>query len=376
MKIMTIVGNYYPHLGGITTVIKEVSETLVKKGHECTVLTINHDNIYSNEKRINGVYVKRINSPTSNYLFGFSPAMYRYLKKNKALIDGTDIIHVHGYHTLMSLEAIYLCQNKNKPIIFTPHYHAIGHTKLKNLLHKLYKPIGRQVFKYVDKVVCVSEYEASLIQKDFVVSSEKIQIIPNGVKQINSSIKKKREGNVISLLYVGYVRRYKGVQYILSAMEKLEKKHDKKVILNIIGTGDYENEIKKLAKNLNLEGRVFWYSNLSENELYQKYKNTDIFLLLSHAEAYGIVVAEALASGTPCIVAKTSALSEFVNEPGCFGIEYPPDPEKLASLILKIYNSDVKVGPFNQNKIRTWDEVAKEYEEVYNEALAMYRADK
>ena len=88
-------------------------------------------------------------------------------------------------------------------------------------------------------------------------------------------------------------------------------------------------------------------------------------MLLSKNENYGITVAEALALGTPVIVTKHSALREFLSEPGCFGVDYPPNPREVAELILKIVNSDVKVGPFSR-KIRTWEEVVKDYEEIYS----------
>ena len=94
------------------------------------------------------------------------------------------------------------------------------------------------------------------------------------------------------------------------------------------------------------------------------YKKSDIFLLLSQSENYGIVVPEALTMGTPVIVTKRTALNEFLNEPGCFGVDYPPDPKEVANLILKIYKSDIKVGPFTK-KIRTWNEVALDYEQLY-----------
>ena len=94
----------------------------------------------------------------------------------------------------------------------------------------------------------------------------------------------------------------------------------------------------------------------------------DIFLLLSNSEAYGITVAEALALGIPCIITKITALNEFINEPGCFGVNYPPDPTEVAKMVLKIYTDDVKVGPFS-DKIRTWDKVSKDYENVYLDFL-------
>ncbi len=107
---------------------------------------------------------------------------------------------------------------------------------------------------------------------------------------------------------------------------------------------------------------------VDRTELFKEIQNADIFLLLSKNENYGITVAEALALGTPVIVTKHSALKEFLTEPGCFGVDYPPNPKKVAELILKILNSDVRVGPFSK-RIRTWDEVVKDYEKVYNLVL-------
>jgi glycosyltransferase involved in cell wall biosynthesis len=81
-------------------------------------------------------------------------------------------------------------------------------------------------------------------------------------------------------------------------------------------------------------------------------------------ESYGLVVAESLAHGTPCIVSKTSALTEFLNEPGCFGVDYPPDDEALAKLILDVSASEVEVSNLSR-KVRVWDEVAEDYVRVY-----------
>jgi glycosyltransferase involved in cell wall biosynthesis len=101
-----------------------------------------------------------------------------------------------------------------------------------------------------------------------------------------------------------------------------------------------------------------------QDELYQKLADADILFLLSREESYGIVVAESLAMGTPCIVSNTTALGEFMREPSCFGINYPPDSKELSKLILEIFTEDVKVGAFS-DKIRTWEEVAIDYEYLY-----------
>jgi hypothetical protein len=77
-------------------------------------------------------------------------------------------------------------------------------------------------------------------------------------------------------------------------------------------------------------------------------------LLISRAENDRITVAEVLAEGTLCIVAKRTALVEFLDEPGCLGINYPPNPTKLSELILNVKKSNPKVSPLS-DRITTCD---------------------
>jgi len=83
-------------------------------------------------------------------------------------------------------------------------------------------------------------------------------------------------------------------------------------------------------------------------------------MLLSQHEAFSVVVAEALASGTPCIVANTSALSEWVDDKNCFGSDYPISNEELAELISKVTGAKVK-----NVKLWEWDEVATQINGAY-----------
>jgi hypothetical protein len=63
-------------------------------------------------------------------------------------------------------------------------------------------------------------------------------------------------------------------------------------------------------------------------------------------------------------VAGSTALHEFVAEPGCFGVDYPPDFQKVARLITEVFESTAQVGPFS-GKIRTWEAVGRAYERLY-----------
>lgn len=89
--------------------------------------------------------------------------------------------------------------------------------------------------------------------------------------------------------------------------------------------------------------------------------------MLSSHEAYGITVAEALAAGTPCVVAKGSALEEFIDGIQCFGVDQPDKRENLIKLI-----NQVKDLKFNRKlniknlAIYDWDQVTKKIEKIYS----------
>ncbi|HEX7468587.1 MAG TPA: hypothetical protein VF324_08400, partial [Methanobacterium sp.] len=81
MRILIINHTEMTAIGGINKLIKRSSEELVKKGHECIVLSINPGSL-ADEEVIKGVRVIRIKSPLSKYLYSFSIEFYRFLAKN------------------------------------------------------------------------------------------------------------------------------------------------------------------------------------------------------------------------------------------------------------------------------------------------------
>ena len=83
-------------------------------------------------------------------------------------------------------------------------------------------------------------------------------------------------------------------------------------------------------------------------------------MLLSKYEVFSIAVAEALASKTPCIVANTSALTEWVDNRNCFGINYPISSSQLAELINKVIGK--KIG---EVKLWPWEQVVEETLRIY-----------
>lgn len=354
MKVAQVCHRFYPDIGGIETHVYEISKRLAKN-FEVEVLTTDPTGKYPKVEEIDGFTVRRFKSIAPSEAYYFSLEMYRFLKRHSS---DYDIIHAHNYHAFPALFTA-LTKSRNK-MIFTPHYHGRGHSFIRDILHKPYKIFGRIIFEKSDAVICVSNFEKKLILKNFNVNSSKLFVIPNGInieefKDVEK-IKKRKNRTTKTILYVGRIEKYKGLDYVVKALKCLPESY----ILEIVGKGSYKSKIVKLARNLGVIDRIRFYQDLSREELIERYAKADVLVLLSKHEAYGLVVAEALACKTPCIVANTSALSEWIDNRNVFGIDYPIRIEKLVNLIKEV--SGVSVKGVN---LPTWDVAVEKLKRVY-----------
>jgi len=355
MKILQVCPKYFPDTGGVEEHAKNISERLAKK-FEVSVFATDPAGKLPKEELVNNVKVIRFKSWASCEAYYFSATLKKYLAKYS---NSFDIVHAHNYG---ALPALYAAQTKGKnKLVFTPHYHGTGHTFFRALLHKPYKFLGKTIFENAEKIVCVSNYEKSLILKKFKVDEEKIVVIPNGVNLEEFKGLKRKKKSFKTVLCVGRLEKYKGIQYLIEVLRLLESD----VVLEIVGKGPYKENLVKLAKKLNLTERVKFLQGLPRSELLQKYVDADVFVLLSKHEAYGLSVAEALCAGTPCIVANTSALTEWVDGENCFGIDYPIDLNALADLIKKTSGKSVC-----KQAILDWSEVTDRLVRLYMDVVS------
>ncbi len=347
MKILQVSVGYYPPRGGIAQHVKSISERLAKR-HEVTVFTHNYRERLPDEESINGVLVRRFRSYYPHGAYYLSLDMMRELKKSEF-----DVVHGHGYHALPLYFSRYA---RRKKFVVTPHYHGRGHSPTQHLLLKLYKPFAKRIFTDADAIVAVSEHEKGLLIKDFSIDEGRIRLVPNGVDQKEFALKERME-KTRTILYVGRLEKYKGVQYIIRVLPLLSDDYR----LEIVGKGTYEKELVKLVDKLGLTQRVKFNQFLPRSELIKMYFQAAVLVQLSQREAFSIVIAEALAAKTPCVVATVAALREWVDNKNCFGVDYPVDISQLASVISRVEGK--KVG---QVRLWDWDKVVQELEQIYD----------
>jgi len=386
MKVLLINYMETTHPGGINMVVREIAKNISTMGHECVVLQPNPANL-PDEEVYEGFKIIRVSSLLDKYFYGLSLGIYQFLKNNLKNIN-PDVIHVNGYHTLQSIEVIHTIKRLNPsiPLIFSPYHDIAPGTVAGKYFMGIHNYFGKRAIELCDYITSVSQFEAKSTIDILNVDPNKLRVIPTGVNVLDHlesqdidlsknivGVDKSKEINgdkKINLLYTGYLITRKGVDFLLESLNALI--HDfgvKNVILTVVGEGPEKKNLLELSKELKLDEYIVWKPFLSRDKLLKKIKDSDIFLLLSRSEAYGITVAEALVLGTPCIITESAALKEFSNEPGCFIVDYPPKPHEVAGTILDVYKKDVTIGPFTK-KIQPWNKISKDYEELYEGVLS------
>ncbi len=347
MRILQVCPGYFPSIGGVEQHVKNISERLAKE-HQVTVFATDPSGSLPKEEEINGVLVRRFGSFSPNNAYHISLGMLRELRKSEF-----DVVHGHSYHAFPLFFSRYA---RRKKFIVTAHYHGYGSTMIRDFLIRIYKPLGSKALREADRSIAVSSYEKDLLIKDFKIDGAKIVVIPSGINLADFKNLDKTTKNHKTILYVGRLEGYKGVQYVIEALPLV----DKDTRLEIVGKGPYKESLIRLARELGVEARVDFSQDLRREELFHRYANADLFVILSKYEAFSTVVAEALAAKTPCIVAHTSALREWIDNENCFGIDYPISTDRLAGLIDKVIGK--KIGHV---KLWDWDEVAEKTLNLY-----------
>lgn len=372
MKILHIYKEYFPVVGGIENHIRVLAEAQVNSGHEVTVLVTNFG-YRTTSKVINGVHVIFAGRWATIASVPISPALFFLGAKLKA-----DIVHLHFPHP--PGELVNLLFKPGRCTVITYHSDVVRQKKWLGL----YKPILRTVLRRADKIITTScQYQK--ISKFIGAVIDKCSVVSLGVN-INKFNAYPKESIVETrnrlslpidkplLLFVGKLRYYKGVDDLILAMKSVPDAY-----LIIVGSGPLEGELKSLVDKLNLDARVRFVGEVSDDDLVAYYGISTLFVLPSNAiaEAFGTVLLEAMAAGLPLITTELGTATSWVNQNELTGLIVPPkNPGKLAEAINRVINSPELYKTMSvAAKIRVSQEFSEQkmtssVEDIYREVIA------
>jgi glycosyltransferase involved in cell wall biosynthesis len=232
-------------------------------------------------------------------------------------------------------------------LLFNLACRIIGKTQLVIIVHQprwqRIKPPFALIARMVEKVslrsakliVSVSGFIKNKVEQ-LVGNNKSIIIAPPGSEAFSraSFERVENDGACLRLLFVGNCNRLKGLEYLIRALAALR---DISLELDIVGdtTCDtsYYDQMQRLAKQLNVDGRVTFHSVVSHESLGQFYSNADLFTFPSLYEGYGIVVGEAMQAGLPIVTTRVGPIDEIVREGENALIVPAADSEALAGAI-------------------------------------------
>lgn len=332
LKILEVNKAYFPHIGGIETLVKQYSEELGQFDTQVRTLVCCDNRGGSIRERVNGVPVIR----AANFGTYFScPISTQFVKQFRRLSQKADVIHIHMPFPLADF-AMLLSGFKGK-VVLSWHSDIVKQKKLLTL----YKPLLKYLLNRADMIFVATE--GHIDGSDFLPEyREKCRILPYGITvedYLNIDRKpilteKLTDKNSVKVFFTGRLVYYKGVDVLLKAFRLVNGCE-----LFIAGTGELEAELKAYAKEHNMEDKVHFLGFLPDDELKQAYADCDIFVLPSVAksEAFGIVQLEAMVYGKPVINTLLPSGVPHVSIHKKTGLTVPPsDFESLSAAIIAL----------------------------------------
>jgi glycosyltransferase involved in cell wall biosynthesis len=173
------------------------------------------------------------------------------------------------------------------------------------------------------------------------------------------------------LLYVGSEEPRKNLKVLLEAVAVLRKEIPEIVLLKVgsPGMGGDRKATKRLIKSLQIEDRIYFTGDVSEEMLAKYYNAADIFVFPSLYEGFGLPIIEAMACGCPVVASNTTSIPEILGDAGI--LIYPLNSENMAESILELLNNTEKRNQYIKNGLIrifqfNWDEAAKKMLWVYS----------
>lgn len=336
--IIHVTDSFFPESGGVERVVENLVLCQNEMGNKVVVMTKGLPN-FPDVETFKGIKVCRyrhLNRPTvGNYLstyFGSTGCLKEIIDKNKP-----DILHCHL--TLSSQGPISLARKLGIPIVssfygpWDMEYLEESKSLLKtagyltgthlNFLMKLQRWMQTRLIKNSKRIIVLSDYSRSHVERLSPDSGNKVVKIPGGLETKrfkpgkNSGLFRKRCNIPNSKFLILTVRRLvhrMGVDILLDAFKLLlQDRND--VVLIIGGKGPLEEALREKAEKLEISNNVFFAGFIPEEQLADAYREADIFILPSIAEEnFGLPILEAAACGTPVLGTAVGSIPELLGK--------------------------------------------------------------
>ena len=386
MKILHTVEHYFPSPGGMQEVVRQLSERMVKLGHEVTVATSAHPQ--RTLKIMNGVQIKEF-AIEGNAVRGMKGAIDSYEKF--LLTSEFDIVtNFAAQQWATDIALPVLSQIHSKKVFVPTGFSGLHLPEYQNYFGQM----KTWMQQYDMNIFLSANYRDINFAKEHGIN--KRIIIPNGAAEDEFFITpnkafRNKYGIAENALLILHVGSFTGLKGHREAVEIFLKSKLRDAFLLMIGNGN-ENVWKSLPLSMRLSFRIknllnnkkILLTSLNRDEIIQAYHAADLFLFPSNIECSPLVLFESMASGTPFLTSAAGNAAEIiewthggilvktdVDRNGYSHVDIKEAAKKLSELARnKNERDDLAKNGFNAWKKKfTWEKITEQYLELYKSLL-------
>lgn len=259
------------------------------------------------------------------------------------------IINMSGHGSKYVFKLARLLRKKNKPYIA-----MVGGMNMS------YSGNALEYYQNAHHIIVHTYYQKEVIIQKEGFADLDITVLPLG---IDTSVFCPKEEKISSsenrLLFVGRISRLKQIEIAIKAVCYLQANHSHKTKLSIIGPVSdtaYYDELKELVSELNASEYVVFLGSVQHDALIEHYQNSDVLLLPSQHESFGMVITEAMSCGVPVVALKGAGGPDEIITDGIDGIL--STPEEYTEAVLQFFQNQEAV---KQMKINARETVIAKY---------------
>jgi glycosyltransferase involved in cell wall biosynthesis len=371
--------------GGVETNVREVTRRLRAEGDDVRVFASDLYDEARWERRSNfrpvvdGVPVERF--PVHKKLIpGLTmPTMVGLVDALAA--SGADVIHAHSHRYGHVLEAAAVAERRKIPLIVSTHYHPSGPREppmKRGLLRVQDVGFGATAYRVARALVVETAYEARLLRE--FAPADRIRIIPPGIDLAQWETPEADRTLPAGLpteyfLFVGRVASNKGLPALLDSIARLDPGHRRPIVLMGRDWGE-RADLETRARSLGIESMVHFLGHVEGAAQYRAImREAQCLVLPSEYEAFGLVLLEAMAAGTPIVATAVGGVPEVLDN-GRVGRLVPfGDVGALSAALRAVHEDPVAtqqlVRAATQNvRGYDWSVAAQRHRALYQEILA------
>ncbi len=312
----------------------------------------------------------------NNDIYGPSLMMeverYALIGKYISNKESFDLIHAHDWMTFKA--AVEAKNISGKPLVI--HIHATEFDRTANHINSEIYCIEKYGMDMADKIITVSNRTKETIVNKYNIDPSKVEVVYNAVEkeaglQINTVIEKSALSNDKIVLFLGRITAQKCPEFFIVAAYKVIKTY-KNVRFVMAGAGDLSKKMIEKMAELKIVDRFLFTGFLNQVEREKLFAMSDLYVMPSVSEPFGITPLEAMKHGIPTIVSKQSGVSEILGD-NAIQIDFW-DVDKLSTAIIKVLSDKKLSKKMSKKGMKTvekidWNNTADDLLSIYKKLL-------